>query len=149
MFDVTNAEHRKTVASYCHEDDVSDEVVAAWLNAIKGDPACMVSKGDVSRDTFIAEWADILDALRGFADIAIRDKWLWRIQYLLLPKESITLDGPTFVTFLREMIADGLLTEDQADAKVLRQGSAAEKLFGSGTLLTGHDVWMGRLEGQK
>lgn len=124
----------------------NDAALVAALNQVRAGAPYLVSKGTVSRDSFLGTWSDVIDNIRTISDTTIHDRWTWRVEKLLIPKETINYDDPQIAGFFAQMIADGLtgaggaLTTGDVDARTKRQGSRAEVLWGAGTVITLKDV---------
>jgi hypothetical protein len=123
-----------------------DADVAACINAVGEGAPYVVSRGIVTRNTFLGVWADVIDGIATISDSAIKAKWTWRVDKLLVPKETIDYSDPVNAYFFGEMVSDGLngaggpLTSDDITARTTRQGSRAEVLWGPGTVVTVLDV---------
>lgn len=145
MYDRTNPDHVTLLRSTILADptlsfafDESDSHPLQYLNQVSSQ--YLVSLGSLSRDAFISLWFPIIETLRTWSDAEVKEKWLFRLQYLLFPKDEITVSGSAFGFFVQEMIKDGLIDSAMADVLTKRPGSLAESLFGSGTLITASDI---------
>jgi hypothetical protein len=133
----------------CYAPNISgghDAELAACINAVQSGGAYVVSRGVVSRNTFLGTWADVIDGIHLLTDPTINAKWTWRVEKLLIPKETIDYTDPVTAAFFTQMVSDGLtgasgpLTSGDVTARTTRQGSRAEVLWGPGTVVTVRDI---------
>jgi hypothetical protein len=124
----------------------NDSGLADALNLARVGAGYVVSKGVVKRDELLGAWADVIDGIPAITDATIKAKWTWRLQTMLVPKDTIDYSSALFTGFASDMIADelqtalGTITTEIVDARTKRQGSRAEVLWGTGTVITLRDI---------
>jgi hypothetical protein len=114
----------------------NDYATTTLANTVQVGPDYLQSRGTVSRDQFLGTWADVIEGIQYIPDPAIKEKWEYRRDKLLIPKETIPYDDPNFTAFFTDMITDGLmgangpLTEADVTQRTTRAGSWAERRCG-------------------
>ncbi len=105
-----------------------------------------VSKGTVSRDSFLGSWSDVIEGIQTISNAPTKAKWEYRRDKLLLPKDTIDYGSSLISAFFTEMITDGLtgaggvLTSGDIASRTTREGSRAQVLWGPKTIITLKDV---------
>lgn len=106
----------------------------ALLNDRSGPGTATIALDSVPRNGFVEALRPGLLALAGLS-AATQMKWDRILNAIYTTTGSVTID-PTTRGLLSAAIADGVLTQAQADAAWHRAGSRAEALWGAGTVVT-------------
>jgi hypothetical protein len=135
-----------------------DKDIVSLLNQVQSGAAYFVSKGDSTLNSVRGTWGDVIQLIEAIANDASSQadkdkeaKWKWQVQTLLLPVQQLDYSDPATQGFFADAIADGLLyysapgvtsplTQEVVDARVGRQGSRAEVVCGTGTVIKKKDV---------
>jgi hypothetical protein len=136
----------------------SDKSLVTLLNQVQSGQSYFVSKGNSTLNSVRGTWGDVIQLIEAIADEtseqAVKNKeakWKWQVTTLLLPVDQLDYSDPATTGFFADAIADGLLyysapgvtaplTQDEVDARVGRQGSRAEVVCGTGTVIRKKDV---------
>lgn len=128
-----------------------DAEIASILNTVQAGPSYVVSKGIVDLDTAIGTWGDLIFLLPDNSDATKKARWLNAVASLFTPRRTINYSDPLFTSFFAGVLADGLqisdgaggsqtITEADVTARTTRQGSRAEVVCGSGTVVSVEEV---------
>lgn len=115
----------------------NDVELAGLLNQVRSGDDYKVQKGRVSRDSFVEDTASVVYSLMVALDSG-NDRaqfWLNVFDRLVSNSDTINSADANLNYILDQMISDNLLTSNQKDAIILRQGSRAEVLFGQVVLI--------------
>lgn len=115
----------------------ADAGIAALLGATTGPGAAPIALPSVSRDAFLLGLRPAYMSLPTLP-AAVQQKWD-RILAAINSGAAVAIDAGT-QGLLASAVADGVLTQAQADAVWHRTGSRAEVLFGPDTVMTQADV---------
>jgi hypothetical protein len=124
----------------------NDSALADAINLVRAGGGYVVSKGLVKRDEFLGTWGDVIDGIRTISDATLKAKWTWRLDKLLLAKDTVDYGGGLAAGFFADMVTDalvgagGAITSGDVTARTTRQGSRAEVLWGPGTVVTLRDI---------
>jgi hypothetical protein len=136
----------------------NDKGIVAILNQVQEGASFFISKGSSTLDSVRGTWGDVITLIDAISDDTSEQplknkeaKWKWQVQTLLLPVDQLDYSDPATQGFFADAIADGLLyysapgvtsplTQEEVDARVGRQGSRAEVVCGSGTVIKKKDV---------
>lgn len=105
----------------------------ALINSVGDGPEFVVSRGRVSKDHFIEITTSMVINLM----VALKNGnqeaqfWLDVFDRLVANSDTINLDDSALNSVLAQMVSENLLTSDEMSFIKNRQGSRAEKLFGS------------------
>jgi hypothetical protein len=128
------------------------------INQVQDGQSYFISKGDSTLDSVRGTWGDVIQLIEAIANEASSQgdkdkeaKWKWNVQTLLLPVDQLDYSDPATAGFFADAIADGLLyysapgvtsplTQEEVDLRVGRQGSRAEVVCGTGTVVKKKDV---------
>ena len=115
----------------------NDVELAGLMNQIRSGDDYKVQKGRVSRDSFVEDTASVIYELMVALDNGNNRAQFWLNVFDRLVSNSDTINSAdTNLNYiLDQMISDNLLTSNQKDSIVLRQGSRAEVLFGRAVLI--------------
>lgn len=115
----------------------NDVELAGLLNQVRSGDDYKVQKGRVSRDSFVEDTASVVYSLMVALDSGNNRAQFWLNVFDRLVSNSDTINSAdaNLNYILDQMISDNLLTSNQKDAIILRQGSRAEVLFGQVVLI--------------
>jgi hypothetical protein len=136
----------------------SDKSIVTLINQVQEGQAYFISKGDSTLDSVRGTWGDVIQLIEAIADEtseqAVKNKeakWKWLVETLLLSVDQLDYSAPETQSFFTQAIADELqyysapgvpatLTQEVVDVRVGRQGSRAEVVCGTGTVVKKKDV---------
>jgi hypothetical protein len=115
-------------------DDVS---LKNLMNEIKGGQDFVVSRGRITKDSFIEITSQMVFTLmlaskNGDTDAGF---WLSVFDRLIANSDTVNSDDPALDAILDQMISANYLTQQDKESIKTRQGSRAEKLFGTNVLV--------------
>lgn len=114
----------------------NDQGIATLLNAPNAGPVAISRTDNAS---FVSAFLPCLPAIAGLQDSAKKEMY-WKIWDAILAMPQITFSNPNVSGMLAVAVADGIVTQEQAQSFLQRQGSRAEILFGAGVVVTTSDV---------
>ena len=116
----------------------NDVELAGLLNQVRSGDEFKVQKGRVSRDSFVEDTASVVYELMVALDNGNSRAQFWLNVFDRLVSNSDTINSAdaNLNYILEQMISDNLLTSNQKDDIVLRQGSRAEVLFDRAVLVS-------------
>jgi hypothetical protein len=135
-----------------------DKSIVTLINQVQEGASFIVSKGESTLDSVRGTWGDVIQLIEAIADDTSQQadknkeaKWKWLVQTLLLSVDQLDYSAPETQSFFAQAIADELqyysgpgvpatLTQEVVDARVGRQGSRAEVVCGTGTVIKKKDV---------
>jgi hypothetical protein len=111
----------------------NDVAIAAMLNEIRQDSQHVVSRGRISKDSFLDITSAVVFRIMQLSHLGDSQAtfWLSVFDRLVANSDTINTEDPNLITLLDQMIDDSVLTQQDKDLIMLRQGSRSEKLFGS------------------
>lgn len=112
-----------------------DAAISRLLNAAGYGP---VQDAIVTRGDFMLAIMPVVLALAD-KDAATQSKWD-RVLRAVHSVESIRIQSPVVQAALQYAIADGLMNQELASSIGVRQGSRAEVLWGTGTVVSNGDI---------
>jgi hypothetical protein len=129
----------------------ADKSIVTLLNQVQEGQSYLINKGVVDADTAGGTWGDLIFLVPLNPNADIRAKWLAAVQNLFTPRATIDYSDPLFDIFFAQVVADQLQIPDglggtrnieqaDVDARIMRQGSRAEVVCGSGTVIKKKDV---------
>jgi hypothetical protein len=136
----------------------NDKGLVSLLNQVQEGQAYFISKGDSTLDSVRGTWGDVIQLIEAIANEASSQgdkdkeaKWKWLVETLLLSVDQLDYSAPETQNFFTQAIADELqyysapgvpatLTQEVVDVRVGRQGSRAEVVCGTGTVVKKKDV---------
>jgi hypothetical protein len=135
-----------------------DKALVGILNQVQQGASFVVNKGTSTLDSVRGTWGDVILLIDAIAndqssqpDKDKEAKWRWNVETLLLPVQTLDYSAAATQGFFAQAIADGLLyysapgvtsalTQEEVDARIGRQGSRAEVVCGTGTVIKKKDV---------
>ena len=109
----------------------NDIGIAEILNTVRNESNYIVSKGRISKDTFLEDTADIVFNLMVLEDAGSSKAtfWLKVFDRLVANADTINSEDPTLINLLDQMIIDNVITQQDKETTLTRFGSRAEVLF--------------------
>jgi len=110
-------------------DDIS---IANILNTVRDSDSYIVSKGRISKDQFLEDTADIVFNLMVLEsqNVTSATFWLKVFDRLVANSDTVNSEDVTLVNLLDQMISENLITTNQKNSILNKQGSRAQVLFG-------------------
>jgi hypothetical protein len=110
----------------------NDFTIASMLNEVRQDSDHVVSRGRISKDLFLDITAPIVFKIMQLAHLGDSQAafWLSVFDRLVANSDNINTEDPNFITLLDQMMDDSVLTQQDKDLIISRQGTRSEKLFG-------------------
>lgn len=111
----------------------NDVAIASMLNEIRQDSEHVISRGIISKDSFLEITSAIVFRIMQLAHFgdAKATFWLSVFDRLVANSDTINTADQNLITLLDQMIDDDVLNQQDKDLITLRQGTRSEKLFGS------------------
>lgn len=111
----------------------NDFTITSMLNEVRQDSDHVVSRGRISKDLFLDITAPIVFRIMQLAHLGDSQAsfWLSVFDRLVANSDNINTEDPNFITLLDQMMDDSVLTQQDKDLIISRQGARSEKLFGS------------------
>jgi hypothetical protein len=111
----------------------NDFTITSMLNEVRQDSDHVVSRGRISKDLFLDITAPIVFRIMQLAHLGDSQAsfWLSVFDRLVANSDNINTEDPNFITLLDQMMDDSVLTQQDKDLIITRQGARSEKLFGS------------------
>jgi len=111
----------------------NDVTIASMLNEVRQDSDHVVSRGRISKDSFLDITSPVVFRIMQLAHLGDSQAtfWLSVFDRLVANSDTINTEDLNFITLLDQMMDDSVLTQQDKDLIMLRQGSRSEKLFGS------------------
>lgn len=118
----------------------SDGALADLLNSLTSRGAATITLDRVERDNVLPLALVMTKNAVLLADANKRTRWL-QSAMIFTAADSIPSSQAQVVATFTDAVADGVLTQAQANGLRQRTGSRAEVLFGPGTIVSGNDVY--------
>ena len=130
---------------YATNIGVSDNAIAAMLNATTGSGAASINLTTVTKGALLLgmiPWLDQIAAGQTLAGAALPSATAtkWQLRFQALQAADPVIQVAQLAPMMSEAITDGIGTQAQIDAVTKRTGSRAEVLFGEGTTIQASDV---------
>jgi len=74
-------------------------------------PDIRVPRGDIPVDELLSDFTQEIEAILSSQDAVKQAKWIAILQYMIYPRKTVTMDGPTALGLMTKMADDGFICD--------------------------------------